>query len=374
MTTPSPTTPLGSETVKWNKPIVQDPYYNGGTKVNLGYLNPRPLPTEDLLPNGVNAPSRYSKQLDGFLPGLSPKEAPENQLQPHQMTPTEFANHPYAVFHGSDVAMQSVRESNPQIHVGSDAAAIQRGGTRNWGSTSTAALNTLWHVPENVPNATRVYNEGPAHATSTEYSITPGSSAPSKESRRPAGVKNVYYKNDFEDAGSTSLSIQDASRLKSQSDFVEDAIRNGKANEVHPLTMAKHIAGTLGIDEITKEMAQRRFSSPTAEWQKTTNQVFLPGLEPGGELDSTRQPRSLDDAEITAGAKPFAVSKAEPNVKFYLQSRYDEKVGGRVHNVAVKRPEPPVPPTIRPNVFEIRGQMQRDRLPRPTEGSAEQPK
>jgi hypothetical protein len=333
-----------------------------------GYLNPRPLPTEELLPNGVTARRRAGQQLDSYLPGLSLKEAPETQPQPHQMTPTEFANHPYAVFHGSDVAMESVRQTNPQIHVGSDSAAIQRAGSRTHKADSTPALNTLWHVPENVPNATRVYTEGPAHATSSEYSITPGSSKPNRESRRPAGVNNVYYNNDFEDAGSTSLSIQDASRLKSQSDFVEDAIRSGKANEVHPLTMAKHIAGTLGIDEVTKEMAQRRFRNSSPVFQKTTDQVFLPGLEPGGDLDQVRQPRGINDYDIRIGRKPFAISSTEPGVEYYAHPTDGYAANTAATRVSVKRPEKPIPPAIRPNIFEIREQMKRDRLPRRTEG------
>jgi hypothetical protein len=68
------------------------------------------------------------------------------------------------------------------------------------------------------------------------------------EAQEPKGHKSgkaAFYINKHEDVGAPSAVLPNATNFKTHSDFVNEAIAQGKSHEVHPVTMAMHKDGKL---------------------------------------------------------------------------------------------------------------------------------
>lgn len=223
---------------------------------------------------------------NNFLPGMGrgsnigkAVSAAKNKL-PHQMTPEEFAAAPNAVFHTSHLAPDEVRNSmlrayryyagygsSPHIHVGSEQAAIENASRTERVFKSDVPAPARLHVFHYTPGSgdnlevhvdgERYTKPGVEQGISTTHSPTYD---PRSEVDTAYDYKHDYhdfpalaYKNDVEDSGSISFSIGDPSRLKSQADYVKEAIAQGKADEVHPKTMAMYKSGALHSGAILPE-------------------------------------------------------------------------------------------------------------------------
>jgi len=170
---------------------------------------------------------------------------------PHQMSPEEFASHPFAVFHSTHLPAEDVKDpyarSSPGIHLGTDRAATQRhlvtGSVVPRGYTQNASMHVFHHDPgERVQRTTddvaNNYRGNPARTKA-----------------------NAYYENEHEDKGSLSLVVHDPSRLKSHHDYVQQAIKEGKEGEVHPYTMQLYKSGSLNAGHDTAYwVSKQRFN------------------------------------------------------------------------------------------------------------------
>jgi hypothetical protein len=175
------------------------------------------------------------QQLQSYLPGMAPKA--EKPKKPHQMTPEEFAAHPYAVFHSSHVPLNKVnRPYGGGIHAGTEQAALERHvatsshqnrrvlGINHPDTTSDAQLHTFWHQP-------------------TEEQV--GTVVGDKAANRGAAAGATYYRNDHEDEGSTSLVTYEPENLKTHGEYVRQAIKTKKGHEVPAKTMEMYRQGDL---------------------------------------------------------------------------------------------------------------------------------
>lgn len=219
----------------------------------------------------------------------------EKPLQPHQMSPKQFAEHPHAVFHSTHLKDPKSREGgHTNIHVGTLAAAMERHGV-----TGAYAENEPWMTKDATIH---VYHVEPT--AEEKYYEEDDEEANSYPRWNPKSGENTvhYYKNDVEDVGSTSALVRDPSRLKSQSDFVEDAIRNGKADEVHPITMAMHLTGRLGKwtqnlnDSISKTGKHLVKETQLFESSKDDGRIIAVDVNVQGEVHRNAVPHLGPDA------------------------------------------------------------------------------
>ena len=194
------------------------------------------------------------------LPGM---ENPQRTIkEPHQMSPTEFISHPDTLYHSSirpnidafEGDYGSDADPSPfllerRLHAGTELAALQRAHQhmpyQNSGASSDdedygtdepyydyAHIHAV-HVPKNDFD----------NRTTTPVSDT------TANSDRETKNKNLYYNNDFEDTSSLSVVANKAHGNEvpayTHSDYVAQAIANGKGHEVHPTTMAMYNSGAL---------------------------------------------------------------------------------------------------------------------------------
>jgi hypothetical protein len=199
------------------------------------------------------------------------------------MSPEEFADSPLAIFHSSSSKKDEVRNmqarkqrwregvgTSPHMHLGTEQAALENAGRLedSKGAGSARRLYTYWYQPK-VGDSLEVHNDSEVY-TRPEYGDThPDELAeqfPDYDDTR-AGMAGdfdpkyeyshdihpfptILYKNTGEDRGSISVSLNDASRLKSHADYVQEAIASGKGHEVHPKTMEMFRQGHLDRGEI----------------------------------------------------------------------------------------------------------------------------
>jgi hypothetical protein len=172
--------------------------------------------------------------------------------QPHQMSPDEFALHPNAVFHGTwlpDNEIFNMAKRRPQsgygypmtpvakIHLGTFAAAVHRlHDTRIYGNQKPANIHTFWQTP---------------HVSDFGGAIRALDNAPEDMAHFLPGP--MWYNNQHEDDQNPSFATEEPHHyLKSQADYVQAAIASGKGKEVHPETMKRYQAGTLGKMRLNK--------------------------------------------------------------------------------------------------------------------------
>lgn len=222
--------------------------------------------------------------------------------QPHQMSPDEFASHPYAVFHSNHLDPELVQqgqfrhqtiygepldseshldEFGHAVHMGTEQAAMENHlRTANSKTTyvpdhlrsTTAHHHVFWYVPYASETKKVVSdeeaNDGYVHE---DYLGEGGVSFPKDRSE--------YYRNDVEDPGHVSLAVRNEHRLRSQSDFVKQAIFQGRGHEVHPETMRQYQAGTLGVREVPLDrlMSEMYPQEDAAVSQTADRRMALPG-------------------------------------------------------------------------------------------------
>jgi hypothetical protein len=202
------------------------------------------------------------KQFDNYLGGVNWSKYTQRVKQPHQMTPDEFAAHPYAVFHSTDESPEFLN------HWGNGAPAQFEG--RNYGTfrrhygTEQAShqifagkmvnddevrprIYTYWHEPKPSQvfagsDVERPELQGLTDDAANEMPRDEHDVADMKVMERNKGG---YYKNEHEDEGSISYVSLEPKGVKSQADYVTQAIAKGKEHEVHPITLGLYRAGQL---------------------------------------------------------------------------------------------------------------------------------
>ena len=181
------------------------------------------------------------KQMQPYLPGMQPPR--RGDKKPHQMTPEEFAAHPYAVFRSTHLPEGQELDTSKSfipgggIHLGTEQAALDRHRATSFKPAfqeqydtgksrfnTDARLYTYWHKPEEE------------HLTNLGHDSEENDAAP--------GTR--YYQNEYEDPGKTSLVTTETDRLKTHADYVRKAIKSGKGHEVPGKTMEMYRQGALG--------------------------------------------------------------------------------------------------------------------------------
>lgn len=197
------------------------------------------------------------------------------------MSPEEFANHPLAVYHSAppsrvrtlasveDVNFDEYRAGNLHdaedrdatrpMHVGTRRAAMHRAGARG----SITAQNMYVFHTKTDPTNTDVSLSDHVLTHKADRAINllgkkeykRASRLPSADFEEDAG----YYHNMVEDPGSASaLVLNPHADLTSHHDAVDRAVKAGKANEVHPLTMHLYKSGALATPESIDSRHARR--------------------------------------------------------------------------------------------------------------------
>jgi hypothetical protein len=211
----------------------------------------------------VSVENNVSPQIGNYLPGMAPKA--QGAKQPHQMSPEEFLDSPDIFFHATNRPVEQWKsKKNTQVHVGSYRAASERSmdveNTRA-GFYATPSGPTTMIAGKISPKAkidSRVYSDSEANIGHPAYNV-----APFEGQIEPNFKKVVFYPNNAEDNSSLSAVLPNASLLKTHADYVTEAISKGKADEVHPKTMAMYKAGVLGAwkhdASSARGMVQARF-------------------------------------------------------------------------------------------------------------------
>jgi hypothetical protein len=198
------------------------------------------------------------------------------------MSPDEFALHPNAIFHGTwlpdnqlfDLSKRTPQNGSilkmavPKIHLGTFAAALEAlHTTLSDRGAETGTIHTFWQTPH-VPTlggGMKSVNNSPENMAH----FLPGS---------------MWYVNQVEDPLSPSFATEEPEQtLKSQSDYVKEAISNGKISEVNPETLKRYQSGTLGKMRLSHFNVKSMF-----------RHVYGQTLMPSG-------PRNLLGAYSTAG-------------------------------------------------------------------------
>lgn len=152
--------------------------------------------------------------------------------QPHQMSPTQFANSPRTMVHGSDeedfeeLRAGRVGYEDAGFHVGTPAAADERLSTRHM-----SAVEGYYH---------------PVRVDRSEFLNTP--ERPWGDMLNPSGwaktEKPHFYRNEIEDEGSVSAVTDSPDDVKHYADYVHDALDRGGI----PSGEAEHFATQLDTE------------------------------------------------------------------------------------------------------------------------------
>jgi hypothetical protein len=268
--------------------------------------------------------------------------------EPHQMTPDEFASHPYAVFHGTNESPDffSKVTNDPEFasdygnfrrHYGTEQAAneILASKVVNYDEgdsfVKNARVYTYWHEPRQSqvtsrrsstsPRLKPVYDAVANQVSGNNFGL-PEKILGKEEAARKELKKNksLYYTNDHEDVGSVSLVASEPTSVKSQADYVKEAIESGKGHEVHPTTMAMYKSGQLSKPyKVTKDMAYKvtdigeQDDYITDLNKETKFQPYLPGGDP---KSNPKEFLGGEPGELSGGSwpKPERISDRGPDL------------------------------------------------------------
>lgn len=218
------------------------------------------------------------QQIQPYLPGMGNKSAIARAAkaggfkEPHQMSPDEFAAHPYAVFSSSHVPADEFwtkpRFAKTDIlHFGTEQAALDRHrhtavrpSTPEKQRTPDARMHVFWHVPES--------EDLPMGEDSIENDMTPGTR---------------YYQNKHEDRGSLSMASNEPEKFKRQADYVREAISAGKGKEVHPVTKAMYDQGVLDKGTYLPISHTQQFTKPITDVYSALTTMDIPEGEDKAE-------------------------------------------------------------------------------------------
>jgi hypothetical protein len=225
----------------------------------------------------MTSESNASRQIQPYLPGMGDGSAIMRAAraggfkEPHQMSPDEFASHPYAVFHSTHLDEPDLFNSEKRfgkssvVHFGTLQAALDRHAITEdpanrgiegrdadlSGHKEDARLHVFWHKPESLA----------VGRDTSKNDYEPGTR---------------YYRNEVENAGSISLATSERDSVKSQHEYVTDAISQGKAHEVHPATMDMYKRGLLKKGFLLPAGYTRQYTMTPTRAVKIENQPTLP--------------------------------------------------------------------------------------------------
>lgn len=185
------------------------------------------------------------------VPLFTEEEHPTRRIEPHQMSPEQFRAHPDTVFHATYQPLPDVGTSyeHPSqnggytgVHTGTEQSALERlAGLGPWRSDP--------HGWKDSPEGESV--KATLHALNlSRYGIDriddPISDVAANDLSNVKSMQRpTAYKNDYEDKHSLSVIIPRIPGPVTHSDFVKEAIDNGRRHEVHPRTLALYDRGLL---------------------------------------------------------------------------------------------------------------------------------
>lgn len=223
-----------------------------------------------------------------YLEGIDWSQHDQGPKLPHQMTPAEFRAHPFTVHHGTAMtypaneisANYSTRSSqvNNLVFAGDRAQAADRAGLLNdfHHRYSGGNIHHYWAVPSQAEAKKVFYDDDVPeyHFQRILDSTDDDAEKVTTSSVTRHGSQFGYYRNAYEGSG-VNDTIDDISpskrnylggalsvasypqALKTHSQFVEHAIREGKHNEIPAETMGHYVAGTLDTAKVSAQEYRR---------------------------------------------------------------------------------------------------------------------
>jgi hypothetical protein len=297
-----------------------------------------------------------AKERQPFLPkmGKLPKEPPG--LEPHQMSPSQFESHPYAVFHSSDVPIHRLLDperqdttlpgrETPAIHAGTKQAALERAYQKSYDY-----MHVFWHKPTQEKLGNILTDD------QAQRNVLPN-----------IPYAGSYYKNKVEHPGSLSV-VAPAAAYKSQHDYVTEAINQGKIDEVHPLTLKLY--NDKNPDNGRSELLQgTRLSRRDRNSTRAPNtwgefQPFLPGFEGRQTRDAVHLKNDIWGT-IPRSSTPEAQDYLE---KVKTKGTYEHKTSmGDEESFGASSARQLVT-DLGPERHNLRAQMKKDASQKPQEG------
>lgn len=253
-------------------------------------------------------------------------------ILPHQMTPSQFREHPLAVHHGTtdlgfwaeDIGTHPYPK--PLSFAGDRLQALDRIDMRSHNHPEGGWMHHYWAVPTGAE--ARTYHEDDDSNVHSEgepdiHGNTANRGALNAESLARKGHDLGYFRNVYEAIpdrtsrirsgipGSPSVAMLNEPiqhGFATQSQFVEDAIKRGKAHEVHPETMELYKKRDLDSTRIQPSYLERELRGKTP-WrssefrQSATGDVYdqdrpVPQVTPREELPVWKDNEPLNMGKI----------------------------------------------------------------------------
>jgi hypothetical protein len=279
-------------------------------------------------------------------------------ILPHQMTPSQFREHPLAVHHGTtdlgfwaeDIGANHYN-SKPMSFAGDRLQALDRIDMKSDYQQAGGWMHHYWAVPtgaearnyyedddasvhnEGEPDVHgNVANRGPLHSEQLErkshdlgYFRNVYEGIPNRTDRVRSGIP-----------GSPSVAMLNEPMYHgfvTHSQFVEDAIKQGKANEVHPETMALYRKRDLDSTRIQPSYIKRevRGESPwrSSEFRQraSTGEIYdqerpVPQTTPREELPVYKDNKPLNMTEIRGQVKSGYASRVRKTYRSFFNPDY----------------------------------------------------
>jgi hypothetical protein len=244
-------------------------------------------------------------------------------LQPHEMSPEEFVNHPDTLFHSSNESHiegfqpfnatksrysedvrdyadypdveRRVKQGEPSptdvvaanyTHAGSERAAYARADGYMASRTHIHAV----HVPNKEFGKWGITDEA-ANAWYQDEELNDYMDIPNDHpDKDPLGNTPWYYFNTAEDTTSASAVIP-RSRALTHSDYVKQALEQGKGDEIHPETLRRYQNGTLSsvVETLDSDQIDRKFKDPDISAQLKVGGDLFTGVDPRHSVDEIRR-------------------------------------------------------------------------------------
>ena len=246
--------------------------------------------------------------------------------EPHMMSPEEFETHPDTVFHASYRRLpepgETYRSNFNGIHAGTEQSALERI------STMGPFKPELVVSPEKAPNADQQEKEEQnLHRYAEGLRADQGRYDPPRAvvhalNLKRYGVQNldnplsdweanglgrgeldagpVAYKNEVEDKSSVSVVMKGKNfGPLSHRQYVDEAVKHGKWDEVHPTTKAAYRDGSLGMQTTTPEEMTKKFDDQDIHSQHSE------GLFPYVDITRSDSSRPVSREELDQIAGPY---------------------------------------------------------------------
>lgn len=236
-------------------------------------------------------------------------------LQPHEMSPEEFVNHPDTLFHSSDKPhieglqpfdatksrysedsrdyddypdiQRRVKQGEPSptevvsanyTHAGSERSAYARAEVyMGAGKTHIHAV----HVPNKEFGRGAITDEG-ANAWYEDEALNDYMDIPNDHpDKDPLDNTPWYYFNTAEDTTSASA-VLPRSHALTHADYVKQALEQGKGDEIHPETLRRYQNGTLSsvVEILDSDQIDQKFKDPDISAQIRLGGDLFTGVDP----------------------------------------------------------------------------------------------